>query len=150
MIKIAFNRFKDFLKEQYPLYEFGIKPDLITKDMMEHFVEYLQSRSVGEGAESIYQRFKKVVRYAIGHEVMLKAPCKGVVCKVDEQILRKDVLSMDEIQSLIQYHYENENPNVRRAFIPANSGVVIPLNDGLLSLIGEAPDDLNTSIFNLP
>ena len=187
MIKIALNRFKDFLKEQYPLYEFGIKPDLITKDMMERFVEYLQSRSVGEGAKSIYQRFKKVVRYAIDHEVMLKDPCKGVVCKVDDQILRKDVRSMDEIQSLIQCHYDNENPNVRRAFIlclycglrfcdvkdltyknidytnrllkfeqnktkghSAHSGVVIPLNDGLLSLIGEVPDDLNTSIFNLP
>ena len=49
--------------------------------MMEHFVEYLQSRSVGEGAKSIYQRFKKVVRYAIDHEVMLKDPCKGVVCR---------------------------------------------------------------------
>jgi len=187
MIKIALNRFKDFLKEYYPLYEFSIKPDLITKEMVERFVEYLQSRSVGEGAKSIYQRFKKVMRYAIDHEVMLKDPCKGVVCKVDEQILRKDVLSMAEIQSLIQCHYDNESPNVRRAFIfclycglrfcdlkdltyknidytnrllkfeqnktkghSAHSGVVIPLNDGLLSLVGETPDDLNTSIFNLP
>ena len=187
MVKIALNRFKDFLKEQYPLYEYSIKPDLITKDMMERFVKNLQSRSVGEGAKSIYQRFKKVVRYAIDHEVMLKDPCKDVVCKVDEQILRKDVLSMDEIQSLIQCHYDNENPNIRRAFIlclycglrfcdvkdltyknidytnrllkfeqnktkghSANSGVVIPLNDGLLSLIGEAPEDLSSSIFNLP
>lgn len=72
---------------------------------------------MGEGAKSIYQRFKKVVRYAIDHEVMQKDPCKDVVCKVDEQILRKDVLSMDEIQSLIQCHYDNETPNVRRAFI---------------------------------
>ena len=187
MIKIALNRFKDFLKEHYPLYEYSIKPNLITKEMMERFVEYLQSRSVGEGAKSIYQRFKKVVRYAIDHEVMLKDPCKAVVCKVDEQILRKDVLSMDEIQSLIQCHYDNENPNVRRAFIlclycglrfcdvkdltyknidytnrllkfeqnktkghSANSGVVIPLNDGLLSLIGEDPENLDSSIFNLP
>ena len=187
MIKIALNHFKDFLKERYPLYEFSIKPDLITKDMMEHFVEYLQSRSVGEGAKSIYQRFKKVVRYAIDHEVMQKDPCKGVVCKVDEQILRKDVLSMDEIQTLIQCHYDNENPNVRRAFIlclycglrfcdvkdltyknidytnrllkfeqnktkghSANSGVIIPLNNGLLSLAGGTPDNLDSSIFNLP
>ena len=64
MVKIDLNRFKDFLKEQYPVYEFSIKPELITKDMMEHFVEYLNSRSLGEGAQSIYQRFKKVVRYA--------------------------------------------------------------------------------------
>lgn len=181
------NHFKDFLKEQYPVYEFSIMPELITKDMMEHFVEYIQSRRVGEGAKNIYQRFKKVVRYAIDHEVMQKDPCKGVVCKVDEQILRKDVLSMDEIQTLIQCHYDNENLNVRRAFIlclycglrfcnvkdltyknidytnhllkfeqnktkghSANCGVIIPLNNGLLSLTGGTPDDLNSSIFNLP
>ena len=70
MIKIALNHFKDFLKDQYPVYEFSIMPELITKDMMEHFVEYIQSRRVGEGAQSIYQRFKKVLRYAIDHEVM--------------------------------------------------------------------------------
>lgn len=189
MVQIAPSRFKDFLKEQYPIYEFSIKPELITKDMIAQFVDYLQSRSVGEGAKSIYQRFKKVVRYAIDHDVMLKDPCKDVSCKVDEQILRKDVLSLEEIQTLINCHYENENPNVRRAFIfclysglrfcdvkdltyknidysnkllrfeqtkakghSANSGVVIPLNDGLLSVIGEPPADGNkdTLIFNLP
>lgn len=39
---------------------------------MEHFVEYLQSRSIGEGAKSIYQRFENIMCYAIAHEVMLK------------------------------------------------------------------------------
>ena len=71
MMQIAFSRFKDFLKEQYPLYECNIKPEFITKDMMVLFVDYLQSRSVGEGAKSIYQRFKKVIRYAIEHDVNL-------------------------------------------------------------------------------
>lgn len=189
MVRIALNRFKDFLQEQYPMYETKIKPEHITKDMMTQFVAYLQSRSVGEGAKSIYQRFKKVIRYAIEQDVMLKDPCAGVQCKVDDQILRKDVLSIDEIQQLINCHYDNENPNVRRAFIfclysglrfcdvkdltyrnvdysnrllkfeqnktkghSANSGVVIPLNDGLLSLIGEPPTngDKDCSIFDLP
>ena len=112
-------------------------------------------------------------------------------CKspADSQILRKDVLSPEEIQRLIACHYDNENPNVRRAFIfclycglrfcdvkdltyknidyankllkfeqnktkghSASSGVVIPLNDGLLSLVGEPPADGNKDalIFNLP
>lgn len=191
MMQIAFSRFKDFLKEQYPLYECNsnIKPELITKDMMVLFVDYLQSRSVGEGAKSIYQRFKKVIRYAIEHDVILKDPCKEVICKVDDQMLRKDVLSLEEIQALINCHYENENPMVRRAFIfclycglrfcdvkdltyknvdysnkllkfeqnktkghSSASGVVIPLNDGLLSIIGEPPADGNKDvlIFNLP
>ena len=167
MVQIALSRFKDFLHEHYPMYEL----------------------SVGEGAKSIFQRFKKVIHYAIDHDVMLKDPCKGVACKVDSQILRKDVLSPEEIQRLIACHYENENPNVRRAFIfclycglrfcdvkdltyrnidysnkllkfeqtktkghSANSGVVIPLNEGLLSLVGEPPRDGNKDvlIFNLP
>lgn len=33
------------------------------------------------------------------------------------KILRKDVLSPEEIQKLIACHYDNENPTVRRAFI---------------------------------
>ena len=41
MMQIAFSRFKDFLKEQYPLYECNIKPEFITKDMMVLFVDYL-------------------------------------------------------------------------------------------------------------
>ena len=188
MVQIALSRFKDFfLKEKYPMNECSIKPELITKEMMEQFVAYLQSRSVGEGAKSIYQRFKKVIRYAIEHDVMLKDPCKDVTCKVDSQMLRKDVLSPEEIQKLITCHYDNETPTIRRAFIfclycglrfcdvkdltyknvdyanrllkfeqsktkghSASSGVVIPLNDGLLSIIGEAPADKNCLIFDLP
>lgn len=189
MVQIALSRFKDFLKEKYPIYESGIKPEFITKDMMEEFVAYLQTRSVGEGAKSIYQRFKKVIRYAIDHEVMQKDPCRNVQCKVDEQLLRKDVLSLEEIQKLAECHYDNENPNVRRAFIfclycglrfcdvkdltyknidysnkllkfeqnktkghSSTSGVVIPLNAGILSLVGNPPEDgnLDALIFNLP
>lgn len=191
MIQIALKRFKDFLKEtpEYSKFATSIKPEQINKDMMIAFTEYLKSRSVGEGAKSIYQRFKKVINHAMEHDVILKSPCIGVSIRVDDQILRKDVLSMDEVQILINTHYDNENPNVRRAFIlslycglrfcdvkeltyknvdysnkllkfeqnktkghSAVSGVVIPLNDGLLSLIGEPPtdSDKNTLIFPLP
>lgn len=191
MMQIALQRFKDFLSEtpEYTKFVISIKPEQLNKDMMIAFTEYLQSRSVGEGAKSIYQRFKKVINYAIEHDVMIKNPCIGVSIRVDDQILRKDVLSMEEAQMLINTHYDNENPNVRRAFIlslycglrfcdvkeltyknvdysnkllkfeqnktkghSAASGVVIPLNDGLLSLIGEPPTDgdKNTLIFPLP
>lgn len=59
MMQIAFSRFKDFLKEQYPLYECNIKPEFITKDMMVLFVDYLQSRSVGEGAKKYLSAFQE-------------------------------------------------------------------------------------------
>ena len=63
MVVIALKRFKDFLQEtpEYNKFIKKIKPEQITKDMVEAYTEYLQSRSVGEGAKSIYARFKKVV-----------------------------------------------------------------------------------------
>jgi len=191
MVELALKRFKDFLNDipEYNKYVHRIKPDQITKDMMVDFTEYLQSRGKGEGPKSIYQRFKKVINYAIEHDVMTKNPCKGVVIKIDEQILRKDVLSMEEIQTLLATHYTGENPNIRRAFTmslycglrfcdvkdltfgnvdysnkllkfeqnktkghSASSGVIIPLNDGLLRLIGEPEKGQNKDslIFPLP
>lgn len=191
MVEIALKRFKDFLNDtpEYTKFAKRIKPEQITKDMVETFTEYLQSRSVGEGAKSIYARFKKVIKYAIEHDTMLKNPCTGIVIKADEQQLKKEVLSQEEIQRLIETHYDNENPNIRKAFIlclycglrfcdvkdltfanvdysnkllkfeqnktkghSASSGVIIPLNDGILSLIGEPqhPDNRNELIFPLP
>ena len=191
MMQIALNRFIDFLNEtpEYNKYSYRIKPEQITRDMIEAFTEYLQSRSVGEGAKSIYQRFKKVINYAIEHDVIAKNPFTGITIKIDDQILRKDILSLDEIGTLIRTHYENENPNIQRAFIfclycglrfcdvkdltfknvdysnkllrfeqnktrghSNSSGVVIPLNDGLISLIGEPPQDNegNSLVFPLP
>lgn len=191
MLRIALQRFKDFLNDtpEYTRFAKGIKSEQMDKDMMIAFTEYLQSRSKGEGAKSIYQRFKKVIKYAIDHDDMTKNPCNGVSIKIDDQILRKDVLSLDEERKLISTHYNGENPNIRRAFIlclycglrfcdvkdltfanvdysnrllkfeqnktkghSANSGVVIPLNDGLLKLIGEPTDEQskNSLIFPLP
>ena len=191
MVEIALKRFTDFLNDtpEYNKFAEKIKPEQITKDMIVAFTEYLQSRSVGEGAKSIYARFKKVIKYAIEHDVMLKNPCTGVTIKGDDQQLRKEVLSPEEIQQLIATHHERENPNIRRAFIfclycglrfcdvkdltfanvdfsnkllifeqsktkghSASSGVVIPLNDGILKLIGKPsrPDRRDEFIFPLP
>ena len=189
MIQIAYNRFKDFLAEYHPLMQDFIKPDAITHEMMIKFAEYLQTRSVGEGAKSILQRFKKVVRASIDQGIMAKDPCKGVRCVVDDQMLTKDVLSQEEVQLLINTHYQFEKENVRNAFIfclytgmrfcdvkdlryssidyankllrfeqdkikghSARSWVTIPLNDGLIRLVGK-PDEGETReslIFNLP
>lgn len=117
MIQIALNRFKDFIAEYHPLLKDFIRPDSITHEMMVKFSEYLQTRSVGEGAKSILQRFKKVVRSAVGQGIMAKDPCKGVICIVDDQVLKKDVLSQEEIQKLMETLYQFEKENVRNAFI---------------------------------
>lgn len=191
MIRIVFGRFVDFLSEtpEYNKYKDMIRPDQITKDMILSFSEYLQSRSVGEGARSLYARFKKVIKHAVEHGVMRINPCSGISIKVDDGQLRKEILSQEEMQLLISTKRENENPNIRRAFIfclycglrfcdvkeltfadvdysnkllrfeqnktkghSTKSGVVIPLNDSLLKLIG-MPSNTNSKddlIFPLP
>ena len=190
-IELSFKRFKDFLSDtpEYKKFSQRITPQQIDRDMILAFVEYLQSRSVGEGAHTLYARFKKVVAYAFEHGVFLKNPCNKITIKIDRGVLKKDVLSQEEMQQLIATHYQRENPNIRRAFIfclytglrycdvkdltfanidfanrllkfeqnktkghSSNSGVVIPLNDGLLKLIGEPtmPDNRAELVFPLP
>ena len=191
MLDLALSRFKDFLRDtpEYARYTKGLKPEQLDKDMMVAFTEYLQSRGRGEGPKGTFERFKKVVKCAVEHDIIRKNPCEGVSIKIDDDILRKDVLSTEEVQTLISTHYPGENPNIRRAFIlslycglrfcdvkdltfrnvdysnkllifeqnktkghSANSGVVIPLNDGLLKLIGEPTEEQGREglIFPLP
>lgn len=191
MVRMAYRRFCEFIKDTpgYLRYEHRIKPSQIDKDMVRAFVEYLQHRHRGEGAMSVYARFKKVVKYGVEHDVFAKNPTAGITIKADQDKLTKDVLSMDEVGLMVATHYPGENPDIRRAFIfscycglrwcdvkdltfanvdysnrllrfeqaktkghSAASGVVIPLNDGLLSLIGQpsAGSGRDELIFPLP
>lgn len=190
MLQMALQRFKDFLNNtpEYTRFAKGIKPEQMDKDMMIVFAEYLQSRSKGEGAKSIFQRFKKVIKWAIEHSYMTTDPTKDVRIMSDDQILRKDVLSTEEVVTLINTHYQGENPEIRKAFIfccycglrycdvkdltyknidysnrmlkfeqnktkghSANSGVVVPLNDGIMSLVGTPEKGYEGDlIFHLP
>ena len=151
-------------------------------------MEYLQSVCKGTGAVTAWKRWKTLISNAVKDGVFKKNPCTGIVCTSDENILTKDILSMEEIKQLISTTYEGQNMEVRKAFIfslytgirycdvkdltfknvdRANrmltfeqnktkghskySGVTIPLNDGLLSLIGEEPSgSLNGLLFKLP
>lgn len=156
------------------------------------FVEYLQSISKGEGALTHYKRFKKIIKYAVEHNILAKHPCNGVVCKADENALKKDILSIEEMEQLINTTYPKQNQHVRKAFIfslytgirfcdvnelkfsnvdysnkiltfnqkktqghSSHSWVNMPLNDGLISLIGSYPlnengELIDQKIFELP
>ena len=124
-VELSLSRFKDFLKEspRYSQYANGISPQHLNPDMVRAFAEYVSSRSrTAEGASSIFKRFRKVVRYAINHDVLSKDPCidrdgRAVSIKTDRDYLRKDVLSTEEIQALAKCHYTFESDDIRRAFL---------------------------------
>lgn len=190
-IKRAYTCFVDFLKatKGYKQCAQRIKPSQLDKEMMRKFTDYLQSRFKGEGAHTVYARFKKVIKNAVEHDVIAKNPCNGVSIPIDNGQLKKDILSIDEVQALVATHYTGESDVIRRAFIfslytglrycdvkdltfanvdysnkllrfeqnktkghSTASGVVVPLSEGLLGLIGK-PDttDCKTAlIFPLP
>lgn len=192
MIKAAIKRFKDFLTLENPLHKNHVTAEQMNKAMMERFVEYLKSISKGEGALTHYKRFKKIIKYLVEEDYLRKNPCLNVTCKADEGALKKDILSIEEIQMLINTTYPQQNLEVRRAFIfclytgirfcdvkdlvfsnvdysnklltfnqkkaqgqSSKSWVTIPLNDGLLQLIGTSEkmsfeEISNDNIFKLP
>lgn len=189
MITLARNRFSDFLTAQNVLDPKQLTAEEITPDLIRRFVDYLHTRSKGEGAKTIYKRFKKIVKRCIEAGYMKSDPCKGITCAADEDVLTKDWLTMDEVQKLIATHYPQENKMVRNAFIfclytgvrwcdvkdltfanidvsakmlrfeqvktkghSSKSWVYIPLNDGLLKLVGQPPkgQGKDARIFRLP
>lgn len=119
VVRSALTRFKSFLADskKYKAYADNLRVEQIDRDMMVAFAEYLQANSKGEGGLSIYRRFKKVLKYAVEQGIIRKNPCDGVTIRVDVGSICKDILSMEEIKQLIQTHYEQENPTIRKAFI---------------------------------
>lgn len=190
-IKRAHTVFVDFLNAtpEYAKYAKRIKPEQIDKAMIVAFTVYLQHRFTGEGAHTLYARFKKIIKAAVEADVMRKNPTTEISIKIDNGSLKKDILSVEEIQTLMATHYTGENPDIRRAFIfclycglrwcdvkdltfanvdfanhllkfeqaktkghSSASSVIIPLNDGLLSIIGQPSTEgkRDELIFPLP
>ncbi|MDE6860906.1 MAG: site-specific integrase [Duncaniella sp.] len=190
VVAMALRRFKEFLsdRKEYETFAEYLRPNQLNREMVEQFVDFLKDKCRGEGAKTVFARFKKVVRYAEEQELIIKNPCRGLSIKVDDGVIKKDVLSMDEIRSLMTAHCPGENPDVRRAFLfslytgmrfcdvrdlrysdvdysnrmlryeqnktkghSAASGVVVPLNDSLLRIIGEpGGKEPNEVVFRLP
>ncbi len=117
MIKAAQKRFTDFIALDYPACRNNISPNKITPEMMGHFVEYLKSTSKGEGAVTHWNRWKKIIKEAVKREILRKNPCEGIICRGDETALKKDILSQEEMEMLINTTYQGQNGNIRRAFI---------------------------------
>lgn len=119
MFSVALRRFQSFLAASptYACFAQCLRPEQLTRDMVEGYADYLRSKSVGEGARSFFQRFKKVVRYALRNNLMQHDPCQDISIKIDEGLIVKAFLSPEEERKLIATTYPKQNPHVRRAFI---------------------------------
>lgn len=72
------NIFKTLIEERYPNLAQILKLDQIDKFMVQKFVDYLQEKSVGEGARIYFARFKKLIKSAVDGDILSKNPCDGI------------------------------------------------------------------------
>lgn len=172
----ALKDFRRFIAEEYPQFTNRIEPKNLSHDMMQQFAHYIEDNHTGEGIRTYWQRFKRLINYAVGKKIIKASPCLGIKIVTTNDILGKDILSREELETLFATHYSRESLTVRRAFAitcytgirhcdlanltweavdPSNktltfrqgkvehssssSGVVIPLNDMLLAIIGRKP-----------
>lgn len=111
--------FREFLTITPQLSHFSgvLRASQLTPALMSAFTDYLCRRFRGEGPHTLYARFKKMMRAAVEAGILAANPCDGVAIKTDTGVLRKEVLSDDEIARLTVTHCPGENTEVRRAFL---------------------------------
>jgi integrase len=86
----------------------------LNENIAQDFADYLQNVCTGEGASSYFARFKKVLKKAVKDKVILSSPANDVTIKRDESI-KKDILTIEEIQVLANTHISNKE--VKNAFL---------------------------------
>lgn len=170
MLKGALDQFREYIKTPV------IKTGSITPQIIEGYRDHLLKNFNGSTPHSYFSRFKKAVRHAYKKGYFYRNPAEGISCPVNEEIT-KDILSIDEIHSLVKA--ECGNPEVKRAFLFClNTGLrfaeannlqwkdiqdsqikkrqsktgqfaYIDLNNSALKLMGE-PGEPENFVFNLP
>ena len=150
----------------------------LNSGIVSDFADYLKSTCKGEGANSYFARFKKVLNKAVKDGLITKSPADGIVIKKDNSRM-KDVLTIEEIQLLA--NVEIGNSQVKNAFLfccftglrwsdikqlkwenvdlrnnllktiqsKTSKHVEITLNDTALKLLPNK-DEKNELVFNLP
>lgn len=115
----TYNRFIRFLKEtpRYSKYDTFLHMETITPELVLKFAEFLRANGKGEGPNKMYHYFKRIVLDAIEEGLMRGNPCKGISVKHDRNQVTKEVLTLDEVKTLVGTHYEGEHKEVQRAFI---------------------------------
>lgn len=120
VIASALRAFRAFLAstDEYCTFTHSLPFKVLSRPMMQEFADYLMKTRKGEGALTIYKRFKKILNHAIDADgLLMRNPCAGVRIIADNSTIRKEILSPAEISQLLAYHHPQQSQEVRRAFI---------------------------------
>lgn len=115
----AIKLFKEYLGTTRKYRHLGKRMDIssVSRQMIEGYVAFLQSKFKGEGPHTTFARFKKVFKTALEEGVITKNPCAGVKVSCNQGQIAKDTLTQEEIKTLMATHYNKEKTEVRNAFL---------------------------------
>jgi integrase len=122
MIKGAVEDFRRFIKEDYPsINPETLKFNQIDRLMVVNFIDFLQDNHTGEGANSYFARFKKILNHAVAKNVIPKNPAQKkepgdteLICKKPAG-LRKQILTNEEIQLIAKT--DTNHLETKKAFL---------------------------------
>lgn len=111
-IQGAVNKFKLFLhKKNYPNLFFNN----LSISLIESFIDFLVLTCKGEGANSYFSRFKKIIKIAHREGYLKVNPILSIDKKPKGKARQKDILTIAELHILFSLPLSNEN--VRKAFL---------------------------------
>lgn len=112
-------QFIAYLKSKRKYRHLTTKLDInnITPEMIEGYAKYLSEKFKGEGAHTVFARFKKVFKRAVYKGLINRNPCQEVIIKCNSGLVIKETLTPEEIEILRSTHFNGENAEVKRAFM---------------------------------
>lgn len=116
LLKSALKQFRDFLAQKYPQFSVKLEAKQLSPKMMKEFCDHLCQTHRGQGIETYWHRFKRIINYHVDGGLIPRSPCRGINPPQSNDTLAKDILSGEELQKLFATHYKGENPEIRRAF----------------------------------
>lgn len=89
----------------------------LDKKICQGYCDYLKNESglSGETPFDYFKRFQRVINKAIEEELILRNPAKGIKISKENNQLKKEVLSIEELQALASSYCGNEQ--VKRVFL---------------------------------
>jgi len=111
LVKGALKYFTDFLKESEINY---LPVKSLDEQLCREFKNYLESKVHGETIANYYKKFRSAIQKAVKEKLIQNDVTAGIKL-VKSDGLKKDILTLDEIQLLAKTYCGNEQ--VKRAFL---------------------------------
>lgn len=114
IVKAAITSLMHYLAEKK---QEGIKLGSLTTRMIEEWVDDMKNVYNGSTPHDYMQIIRQALARAVDDGILRRNVTDGVKTRTDTTTIRKEILTLDEVEKLAATHYPHENETIRRAFL---------------------------------